>query len=586
MKKYWQYNKRAYGLFFRHMNKFVGYRIVSSMIITLMLIPGLTQASKGLMAVGGYDYLTNNLIKKFLLSPAGVLLIILGLIVAFLVVLMELGGIVVLAHQMIRGEKESRFIDILRYSLKQFKKLVSTDGILIALYLIILAPLFSEGLSSSLLSNIKIPGFIMQSIHANDALSLAFAGLVVLILVLSFRWMFALFVLMLEDDGDKKILKRSHLIRKKKLKALIQYGLVSLVYNLGVLLVVLLAYGLVGLGILVIFSAYLEVAAVLLVGLVLVIVFILLAIEVPVNLIALTFLYHDLSGRNEALDIRVIEGSTWLNRLLKNRVFVVMSLTLALAITSIGAYAVYKGVEGVKYQVFITAHRGSSFEAPENTLSAIEIAYKNGADYVEIDVQLTQDGHLVLLHDETFKRTSGVDLRPDQMTLEEIQVLDAGQWFSEAFQGETYVSLDQVMVYAKDKIKLNIEIKGSKHSPQVRQAVVDLILKHDYLDDCVVTSLNYEDIKGVEYIDSRVKTGYIMFIAFGNLEKLYTDFYSIEASNVNASFVSAAHEIGREVHVWTVNTEEEMKKMLDLGVDNIITDKDKKLKEIIDQSKK
>jgi len=77
-----------------------------------------------------------------------------------------------------------------------------------------------------------------------------------------------------------------------------------------------------------------------------------------------------------------------------------------------------------------------------------------------------------------------------------------------------------------------------------------------------------------------------MFIAFGNLEKLYTDFYSIEASNVNASFVSAAHEIGREVHVWTVNTEEEMKKMLDLGVDNIITDKDKKLKEIIDQSKK
>lgn len=584
MRTYWQYSKKAYGLFFKHLNRFIGYRLASSIIVAFLLTPLLSFASQQIMSASGYDYVTNNLLKKFLMSPSGILLVAISLLIGFMVILLELGGMIVLSHQTILGGRESRFIDILKYSLKRFKLLLGVDGVLLAVYFVILAPLFNSGLSTSLLENIKIPGFILQSINASDLLSLLFLLAILIILFLTLRWMFALFVLMLDDQADKKILKISNKVRRGNMKKIIKFSLVSLLYNTVVLLIFALIFVGLCLPLALIFSSNPDLLVILVIGLGGLLLLVFLAIEVPVSLMGLTMLYHDLSGKNEPLDIPLVETSTILNKVLSNKFFIAFGTIIVVLISGLLAYVVYESSKDMAYEVQITAHRGSSFEAPENTMSAIEIAYENGADYVEIDVQLTKDGHVILLHDESFKRTTGLNKRPDQVTLEEIRPLDAGRWFSSEFTGEPIPTLKEVMTYARGKIKLNIEIKGSNWSPDVRSAVVNMINGEDYLRECVVTSLKYEDIEGVEFLDSRIETGYIMFVAFGDLEKLHTDFYSVEATNVTETFVNDAHSIGREVHVWTINKADDMRTMMDLGVDNIITDNDKTLKKIILES--
>ncbi len=141
------------------------------------------------------------------------------------------------------------------------------------------------------------------------------------------------------------------------------------------------------------------------------------------------------------------------------------------------------------------------------------------------------------------------------------------------------------MTYARNKIKLNIEIKGSHYSPDIYNELIELIKLNNFKYDSVITSLNYEDLEAIETKAPYLKTGYIMFVALGDLEKLNVDFYSVEETNVNESFVEKAHEIGREVHVWTINEKDDMQKMLDYGVDNIITDQDKILKELLGEGK-
>ncbi len=105
------------------------------------------------------------------------------------------------------------------------------------------------------------------------------------------------------------------------------------------------------------------------------------------------------------------------------------------------------------------------------------------------------------------------------------------------------------------------------------------------MQSCVVTSLDYEIIQGIEAIEPSIKTGYIMYVAIGDLKDVNVDFYSVEMSNVNEKFIAKAHLLGREVHVWTVNNEGDMESMLLLGVDNIITDYDALLRDVIKQLK-
>lgn len=253
-------------------------------------------------------------------------------------------------------------------------------------------------------------------------------------------------------------------------------------------------------------------------------------------------------------------------------------LLLTLGIDSIVTYDTIRNGSSISLENFgkicITSHRGDSAAAPENTIPAIKQALKSTTDYIEIDVQETKEGKVVLMHDSSLFRTTGVYGKVSEMTLEELRSLDAGGWFSKDYIGTKIPTLEEVLQLCKGKKKLNIEIKAEKDMPDLEEKVVALIEKYDFVRQCVVTSTYKESLNKVKELNQDIVTGYILLSAYGRYyldEEI--DFLSIRASFVNERVIRLAHKYGKEVHAWTVNSEKEAVRLSQLGVDNIITDK-------------
>jgi glycerophosphoryl diester phosphodiesterase len=219
----------------------------------------------------------------------------------------------------------------------------------------------------------------------------------------------------------------------------------------------------------------------------------------------------------------------------------------------------------------ITAHRGSSANAPENTLAAIEKAIEDGADYAEIDVRLTADGNLVLMHDASLERTAGSDEMIWNARWEYLRNLDAGSYFSSEYTGERIPSLEEVMDAASGRIRLNIEIKYSSHTPDLARKVAELIVEKDYVDRCVITSFKYDVLADVKAVSPDIKTGLIVTMPLGRYTALnHVDFYSLSAMFLSARQADMIHRLGYEIHVWGAKDEQTIRRMVEYGADNII----------------
>ena len=238
--------------------------------------------------------------------------------------------------------------------------------------------------------------------------------------------------------------------------------------------------------------------------------------------------------------------------------------------------------KSVAVQTRITAHRGSSSGAPENTMAALEKAVEEMADRAEIDVQETADGVIVLCHDTSLKRVAGINKKVSDLTLEQIKKLDVGSWFSSEYQGEQIPTLEEVMEYAKGKIDLNIEIKNLGNSSGLPEKVIELVEKHEMQEQCVITSTNRFYLKRVKAVNPEIRTGYIISAAYGNFySDEFIDLISIRSSFVTERMIESAHEAGKAVHAWTVNGKVEMERLKQLGVDDMITDRPVLAREIL-----
>lgn len=235
-------------------------------------------------------------------------------------------------------------------------------------------------------------------------------------------------------------------------------------------------------------------------------------------------------------------------------------------------------------EFIVIAHRGASRVAPENTLSAMKKAIEFGADYAECDVFQTKDGEIVLFHDEEMDRTTGKEGMIWDYTLAELKELEVGSWFKEEFRGEPIPTLREVIQSVKGKIKLNIEVKVSGSDPDIAQKVVDIIRSESIAKECMVTSFEKPVIEKIKEIAPELITGFIFDeehppdIFEGNWEYVCS-----KRNIVDEEFVRKAKLKGKKIFVWTVNYPAETKKLIDLGVDGIITDVPNLLKEILAQ---
>lgn len=253
------------------------------------------------------------------------------------------------------------------------------------------------------------------------------------------------------------------------------------------------------------------------------------------------------------------------------------------ALATLGVLAVLSGGAGVlllKTQrlsdaVEITAHRMGARAAPENTVAALRRAIEDGADWAELDVQLTSDGAIVVLHDFDLVRIGGPAKRVADATLAEIRAIDVGRASKmPGFEGEKVPTLDEVIAVARDRIGLNIELKPPTKAAEapLTDAVVEAVRKGGILGRCRICSQAYDAVRRAKEAEPRLEVGYIAGAAIGDLARLRVDFLMVNAGMATGRFVRRAHAHGLRVHPWTVNDPDALPALLDAGADNVITD--------------
>lgn len=253
-----------------------------------------------------------------------------------------------------------------------------------------------------------------------------------------------------------------------------------------------------------------------------------------------------------------------------------------------------KGNES-EVRTLIVAHRGGAALAPENTLGAFEHALKLGVDMVECDVHLSKDGELIVMHDPSVSTTTnGTGLIAD-LTLAEIQKLDAAARSSlRGWSPQAVPTLGEVLDLVKGKTGIQIEIKlaGNTRYPSIEKKVVDAVNARGMTNDVIIISFDFPTLKQVKAIDSRIKTGALVRADWFMLrspekavsdaiEQTGADYFMPTASPVNQAIVDAAHARGIKMGVWTVNVASEMKRYAGFGVDAITTDRPDELKKTL-----
>ena len=244
------------------------------------------------------------------------------------------------------------------------------------------------------------------------------------------------------------------------------------------------------------------------------------------------------------------------------------------------------------------AHRGASGSAPENTLASFNKAIEMGADVVELDVHLSSDGQLIIIHDHTLDRTTDLEGEVKNHTLKEIKKADAGSWFKPEFKNERIPILDEVLFTVNGRAKVLIELKdGNDVYPGIEKKTLECIKRNGAESWCILQSFKDTAINNLLALKTTMP---VYKLVVGNVPALplYHDgkmhggsayqFKDVAGINPNYRFarkriLKKLHQRGQEMYVWTVNDEKLMKKLLNWGVDGIITNYPEKLKALQNQ---
>jgi glycerophosphoryl diester phosphodiesterase len=236
-----------------------------------------------------------------------------------------------------------------------------------------------------------------------------------------------------------------------------------------------------------------------------------------------------------------------------------------------------------KDDVLVVAHRGAAGSAPENTLAAIRQALADGADWVEIDVQETRDGQVVVIHDSDFMKLAGNPLKVWDGDLAQLRQIDIGSWFDTRFSDERTPTLQEVLQTIGGRAGLVIELKYYGHDEQLEQRVVDIVEAAGRADDVTVMSLQLEGIDKLRALRPDWTTGLLAAKAIGDLTRLDVDFLAVNQNMASPGFIRRAHRAGKKVFVWTVNDGLSVSRMASMGVDGVITDEPALARDILAQ---
>jgi glycerophosphoryl diester phosphodiesterase len=250
------------------------------------------------------------------------------------------------------------------------------------------------------------------------------------------------------------------------------------------------------------------------------------------------------------------------------------------------------GILENRVSVWVVAHRGASGHAPENTMAAFQSAVAMGARFIETDLQLTRDARVIAIHDSTLDRTTNGHGQVHSHTLEEIRALDAGAWFGSratvSYAGERVPILDEILSYSRDHdINFYLEIKAGS-AWGLEHAVVAAVRNAEASARVVILSFDPSTLDSVYRLDETMMTGFLCEHPSNDLVERAVRVGARQLAPrgdlITPALVKKAHEAGLQVVAWTINEPEQMRRLMDAGVNGIMTDYPDLLVQVIRES--
>ncbi len=558
----------------RHVWTFeLAYKLVAFAVI----FPIVLLAINSLMKIAGVNYLTNEYIQRAMTHPIVIFAIFLAMCAFVLYCTYEMTYLSV-CFETKRTSCNASIVDIFYNSYKVFKRVFKPRhiGLSIFYFISILASnvtVWFNVLYSETNTNL-IKMYVLRN-HWYVKAAVIFVFVIIYAVVIP--GIYAMNICMMEGLGFREAYKKSVRMVKKH-----PVGTISalVVYNLFILAIIGITYVLISVflvvGVKLLNMAYLG-NAIFLSALRterFIIKCILVCVAIPLSFSAITHMYYRYTNLDditfEFIDIQ--EGPA-------RRRKIVYSIVITAAVIADAFYLImtfnnnpFENV-AIFHETKVMAHRGASTDTPENTMAAFQKAIDDMADYIELDVQLTSDGEVIVMHDSNAYRTTGVDENIANMTYREVRRLDAGSWYSDEYKGEKVPSLREVLELTQGKIKLNIELKPADNGENLARKTVALIEKYNMEDDCVITSFSSTALSAVKSSNENIKVGYILSAAYGDYYDMKNiDFFSVNAAFLSKRTIDAIHNSGKQVYAWTVNNKDSIKNLTNKGVDGVITD--------------
>lgn len=567
-----------------HWKPLILFEILWKLVTLLVIAPACAGLIQLAIHLAKLKYLTTSNLLQFLRSPWTILLLAVLLLLAALYTLFEIAAVCTCFRQSRFQKVRTTLGRMVRSGLQSVLHFFRGGGPFLVLHLLVLIPLMQFSATSGIFTAMGIPDFLAYYMTKKEFLLPIYVAAIILCCLLSVRWVFSS-VLFTQNQCSYRSARATsvQLVRGRFWQTFFSvlvwnccYFAALLVFLCLITVVVLMVIRATGSNDLIMSQAMR-----ILKLLIQIVLWIFSFFATPICMAHLTAL---LEKRCVQMPEVVLPEPVPLSRSAKpfrrsTAVLTACCFTVAaLGLNLSYVYSVFTGKANFRLALFqnptVMAHRGLSADAPENTLYAFSDAISVGADFIELDVQQTRDGVLVVMHDSNLKRTTGVNKDIWDVDYADIQNLDAGSWFDPAYANARIPTLEETLQFVDKRAKLNIEIKPTKHgSDTLEQDVAELITQYQYTDACYVTSFSYGSLKKVKEANPEIRTGYLMSVAYGQFYSLkYADAFSLNKVFVTSQVVNAAHQQGKQIFAWTVNSMSEVRSLCNLHVDSIITD--------------
>lgn len=561
----------------KHYRLYVNFGLLYLLLFSIIFVPLLSYVINRIFLSVEGGVLLNLDVFKILLRPSG-LVSVMGLLLLSTLFLFVLFGTYLILSEKKIFKKDILLTEATLTAIRAIPRLFRFEMFYLMLLLFLLIPLVEFPTNPLLRRFIDVPPTLVENIDSFRFGTVFYIASLLLLIYFLIRWMFAFHEVFFERLSIRKSLRNSARLTKGiRIKLLLRLLIINFILQgLFMLFFYIVSQIPVQLGIPV--NYIVRNYFITFTGLSL---FIYLMMLLPVNLLYLTRLYYR-EKRKMGIEVtEKIQTVKWKwamkkeeyirKNLANKRIAFIFLFIISILISFTLSYRVNEGFLYTGRKVLVAAHRADAMNAPENSLSAIESALTLGATVIEMDIQMTKDGVLVLHHDTSLLRMAGVPESVSDFTYDELMKLEIGGRFDTAFTGEKIPTLKEALDVIKDRGEVLLDVKVNEKRDEVAKKILLELEESEMKAFSYIQSFDYGFLREIRKLDEEIRLGQILYAAFGRLDQLDVDFYTVQMGMLSQSLVKRAHDAERGIFVWVVKTEEDMKNTLQYDIDGIIT---------------